>query len=176
MIYLGIALLIIAIIAIVIYNGLVSLRNKVKEAYSTMDVYLKRRYDLVPELVSVVKGYASHEATTLEDIVKTRSGSELKDQLDHETKIGDALFKVLAVVEKYPDLKANENFLDLQNKLTTIEDDIAFSRRYYNGSVREFNNKCETFPSNLIAGIFNFHSMPMFAATESERKVQDINI
>lgn len=176
MIFLGIALAAIAVVIIAVYNGLVSLRNKVKEAYSTMDVYLKRRFDLVPELVSVVKGYASHEASTLENIVKTRSGAGLQDQLNQETKIGDALMQVLAVVEKYPDLKANENFLDLQEKLTKIEDDIAFSRRYYNGSVREYNNKCETFPSNLIAGIFNFTSMPMFAATESERKVQDINL
>lgn len=172
----GVVLFVIVVFLIYMYNSLVSLRNKVKEAFSTMDVYLKKRFDLVPELVTVVKGYASHEASTLEDVVKMRSGAGMKEQLDNETKIGDALIRIMAVVEKYPDLKANNNFLDLQEKLTKIEEDIAFSRRYYNGSVREYNNKCEMFPNNLFANLFNFKPMPMFVANDNERQVQSVNV
>lgn len=167
---------ILGIYIIYVYNSLVSLRNKVREAFSTMDVYLKLRFDLVPSLVAVVKSYSVHEASTLEQLTNTRSGVGLKELLDKETRISDALTHIFAVVESYPELKADKQFLELQGQLTKIEDDIAFSRRYYNGSVREFNNKCEVVPGNIVAGMFGFKAMPMFAANERERQVQSIEI
>jgi len=165
---------------IVTYNTLVGLRNKVNEAFATMDVYLKKRYDLIPNLVDIVKGYAKHESDTLEELTRLRSGSSVKgvaEQVEGEMKIGAALSRISIIAENYPDLKANENFLDLQNKLMKVEEDIAFSRRYYNGSVRELNNRCQMFPYNIIAGLFQFKTMPMYEVqSESERKVVDVNV
>lgn len=159
------------LIAIVlVYNSLVSLRNKVNEAFSTMDVYLKKRYDLIPNLVAVVKGYAGHEASILENVTNMRTNAMGRgEQLTNESQITSALANIMAVVESYPELKADNQFLKLQNQLSQLEEDIAHSRRYYNGSVREFNNKCQTFPNNLIAGMFGFNSMPMFEAKSEER-------
>lgn len=162
---------VLAVMVIATYNSFVSLRNKVNEAFSTMDVYMKKRFDLIPNLVEVVKGYASHEAKTLEEVTAMRNNANsVKDQLSAEANITKTLANVMAVVEKYPDLKADKNFLDLQKQLTQIEDDIACSRRYYNGSVREMNNKVQSFPNNILAGIFGFKSMPMFEASMEERK------
>ena len=162
------------------YNSLVQLRNKVKEAFSTMDVYLKKRYDLIPSLVDIVKGYAKHETDALQEVTKMRVNAQkggLGTAIDSEVKIGDALQSLLVVVEKYPDLKANANFLDLQERLSKMEEEIAFSRRYYNGSVREYNNKCQMFPLNLIAGMFGFNTLPMYQVeSEQERKVVDVNL
>ena len=162
------------------YNSLVQLRNKVKEAFSTMDVYLKKRYDLIPNLVDIVKGYAKHETDTLQEVTKMRVNAQKGDldtAINSEVKIGDALQSLLVVVEKYPDLKANTNFLDLQERLSKMEEEIAFSRRYYNGSVREFNNKCQMFPLNLIAGMFGFKPLPMYPVdSEQERKVVDVKL
>lgn len=162
------------------YNALVQLRNKVKEAFSTMDVYLKKRYDLIPSLVDVVKGYAKHETDTLQEVTKMRVNAQkgdLNTAIDSEMKIGDALQSLLVVVEKYPELKANTNFLDLQKNLSKMEEEIAFSRRYYNGSVREYNNKCQMFPFNLIAGMFNFKEMLMYSVeSDKERQVVDIKL
>lgn len=162
------------------YNSLVQLRNKVKEAFSTMDVYLKKRYDLIPNLVDIVKGYAKHETDTLQEVTKMRVNAQkgdLNTAIDSEVKIGDALQSLLVVVEKYPDLKANTNFLDLQERLSKMEEEIAFSRRYYNGSVREYNNKCQMFPFNLIAGVFGFKALPMYQVeSEQERKVVDVKL
>lgn len=168
------------ILVLFTYNNLVQLRNKVKEAFSTMDVYLKKRYDLIPNLVDIVKGYAQHETDTLQEVTKMRVNAQkgdLNTAIDSEVKIGDALQSLLVVVEKYPDLKANTNFLDLQERLSKMEEEIAFSRRYYNGSVREYNNKCQMFPFNLIAGMFGFKALPMFQVeSEQERKVMDVKL
>lgn len=168
------------ILVLFTYNNLVQLRNKVKEAFSTMDVYLKKRYDLIPNLVDIVKGYAQHETDTLQEVTKMRVNAQkgdLNTAIDSEVKIGDALQSLLVVVEKYPDLKANTNFLDLQERLSKMEEEIAFSRRYYNGSVREYNNKCQMFPFNLIAGMFGFKALPMFQVeSEQERKVVDVKL
>lgn len=168
------------ILVLFTYNNLVQLRNKVKEAFSTMDVYLKKRYDLIPNLVDIVKGYAQHETDTLQEVTKMRVNAQKGDldtAIDSEVKIGDALQSLLVVVEKYPDLKANTNFLDLQERLSKMEEEIAFSRRYYNGSVREYNNKCQMFPFNLIAGMFGFKALPMFQVeSEQERKVVDVKL
>jgi LemA protein len=168
------------ILVLFTYNGLVQLRNKVKEAFSTMDVYLKKRYDLIPNLVDIVKGYAQHETDTLQEVTKMRVNAQKGDldtAINSEVKIGDALQSLLVVVEKYPELKANTNFLDLQERLSKMEEEIAFSRRYYNGSVREYNNKCQMFPFNLIAGVFGFKTLPMFQVeSEQERKVVDVKL
>ncbi len=168
------------VLVLVTYNSLIQLRNKVKEAFSTMDVYLKKRYDLIPNLVDIVKGYAKHETETLQEVTKMRVNAQkgdLNTAIDSEVKIGDALQSLLVVVEKYPDLKANTNFLDLQEHLSKMEEEIAFSRRYYNGSVREYNNKCQMFPFNLIAGVFGFKALPMYQVeSEQERKVVDVKL
>ncbi len=182
MLYVGIGILITLIFLFgwITYNSLVQLRNKVKEAFSTMDVYLKKRHDLIPNLVDIVKGYAKHEADTLQTVTQMRVDAQkgdLNTAIDSEMKIGDALQSLLVVVEKYPELKANTNFLDLQERLSKMEEEIAFSRRYYNGSVREFNNKCQMFPLNLIAGMFGFKSLPMYQVeSEQERKVVDVKL
>lgn len=171
---------VLVVLVLVTYNSLIQLRNKVKEAFSTMDVYLKKRYDLIPNLVDIVKGYAKHESDTLREVTKMRVNAQkgdLNTAIDSEVKIGDALQSLLVVVEKYPDLKANTNFLDLQERLSKMEEEIAFSRRYYNGSVREYNNKCQMFPFNLIAGMFGFKAMPMYQVeSEQERKVVDVKL
>lgn len=179
---LGIGVIVIAVLLFVglTYNALVQLRNKVKEAFSTMDVYLKKRYDLIPNLVDVVKGYAKHETETLEQVTKMRTESQkggLNTAISNEMKIGDALQSLFVVIEKYPDLKANTNFLDLQERLSKMEEEIAFSRRYYNGSVREYNNKCQMFPLNLIAGMFGFKTLPMYSVdSNQERQVVDVKL
>ena len=177
---LGAFIVFVGIFVLLTYNSLVQLRNKVKEAFSTMDVYLKKRYDLIPNLVDIVKGYAKHETDTLQEVTKMRvnaQAGDLNSAINSEVKIGDALQSLLVVVEKYPDLKANTNFLDLQERLSKMEEEIAFSRRYYNGSVREFNNKCQMFPLNLVAGMFGFKALPMYQVdSEQERKVVDVKL
>lgn len=167
----GVVLAVLVIAGLVIYNSLVTLRNKVKEAFATMDVYLQKRTDLVPNLVTIVKAYAKHEADTLVELTNKRTKAQgLGDTLNSETQIGNALANLIAVVESYPDLKANENFLDLQDKLVAIETDIASARRYYNGSVREFNDKCQMVPSNIVAALMHLKPMPSFEAGDEERK------
>lgn len=176
----GMALLIVILFVVITYNRMVQSRNKVKEAFSTMDVYLKKRFDLIPSLVEVVKGYAGHESETLLKTAQMRGGvpnGDLNRAIDGETKIGDALKALLVVAEAYPDLKANTNFLDLQKRLSKMEEEIAFSRRYYNGSVRAYNNLCQMFPFNLVAGMFGFKALPMYAVeSELERKTVNVNL
>ena len=173
-------LVVLAVLVLFTYNNLVQLRNKVKEAFSTMDVYLKKRYDLIPSLVEIVKGYAKHETDTLQEVTQMRVNAQKGDldtAIDSEIRIGDALKSIFLVVEKYPDLKANTNFLDLQERLSKMEEEIAFSRRYYNGSVREFNDKCQMFPFNLIAGMFGFKALPMYQVdSDKERQVVDVKL
>ncbi len=167
-----------ALIALIlVYNQLVNLRNKVNEAFSTMDVYLKKRFDLIPNLVAVVKGYAGHEAVTLENLTKNRSSAMgMNEQLATESQITSALGRIMAVVEAYPNLKADSHFLELQSELAHLEEDIASARRYYNGSVRMLNDNCQTFPNNIVAGMFGFKPMPMFEATSEERKNVSVEI
>lgn len=162
------------IFVIITYNKLIILRNYVKEAFSTMDVYLKKRWDLVPNLIEIVKAYAEHEKSLLEDVAKLRSGnySDMSDndKIDTNKKLGESLSQIIAVVENYPDLKANEHYAKLMEELTYVENDIANSRKYYNGCVRMLNNTVEIFPTSLIAGLFGIKSAKMFEITEGERQ------
>ena len=149
------------------YNKLVRLSNKVDEGFSTMDVYLKKRFDLIPNLVETVKGYAKHEADTLSSVMAKTS----KDVMDSENKITNAIQGIFAVAEQYPDLKANTNFMDLQNQLKKVEEDIANSRKYYNALVREYNDVIMSVPTNIVASLFHFEKKTMFeVANASERE------
>ena len=171
----------IVIIAIIViwfissYNKLVGLRNDAREGFSTMDVYLKKRFDLIPNLVETVKGYASHESNTLEKVLQARnsiaSSTTIDEKLQNENMLTDTLRSLFALSESYPDLKANQNFIDLQEKIDSVEQDIANSRKYYNGTVKALNNAIEMFPSNIIAKIFKFEEMTMFeVSNEGERE------
>lgn len=176
MLYVIIIIIFLSLIACIsiTYNSLVKLYNRVKEAFSTMDVYLKKRWDLIPNIVETVKGYSKQEKETLTEVVKIRSSSyddmSINDKVNINTKLSDNIDKLMALAEAYPELKANENYLDLSKKLTEIEEDIANSRKYYNGSVRIYNNKVEMFPSNIIAKIFGFKSEKMFEISEDEKQ------
>ena len=156
------------------YNSFVKLNNKVEEAFSTMDVYLKKRWDLIPNIVETVKGYAKHEKSTLEEVINLRNSSYEKmntnDKVEVNNKLSQGISKLMAIAEAYPDLKANENFKDLSSQLTKVEDDIANARKYYNGTVRIFNDKVQMFPSNIIAGMFGYKAKSMFEANENERE------
>lgn len=155
------------------YNKLVRLRNSVREAFSTMDVYLKKRWDLIPNIVETVKGYAKHEKETLEGVIKLRNGAydnmSAEEKIEANKELSRGITKIMALAENYPDLKANTNFQDLQGQLTRVEEDIANARKYYNAVVRKFNDKVQMFPSNLIAGLFRFKEEKMFEIVESER-------
>lgn len=161
---------------IITYNKLIKLNNETKEGFSTMDVYLKKRWDLIPNIVQVVKGYAKHEKDTLKEIVELRNSVKTYDKLSDEEKIktneqiSNGLTRLMALSEAYPDLKANENFLSLQKDLTGIEDEIAQSRKYYNAVVRNFNNKVEMIPSNIVAKILGYKPKTMFEANTTERE------
>ena len=155
------------------FNGFIKLNNKVNEAFATMDVYLKKRWDLIPNLVETVKGYAKHEKETLEEVVKLRSGDydimSNEEKIRTNTKITNGISKIMALAESYPNLKASENFSNLAKELTKTEDEIAQSRKYYNATVRLFNNKVEMFPSSIIAKIFGYKNKSMFEAKSDER-------
>lgn len=156
------------------YNGFIRLRNSVEEAFATMDVYMKKRYDLIPNLVETVKGYASHERETLENVTKARNmaaGAEtLEQRAAGENMLTGTLKSLFAVAENYPNLKANENFMDLQRQLQKVEEDIANSRKYYNAVVKEFNTMIQVFPNNIIAGMFRFEKKPMFEVEAAEER------
>ncbi len=169
MIILAILLLLfvfVALYAVGIYNKLVKLKNLVAEAWSGIDVQLKKRYDLIPNLVETVKGYAAHEKETFENVTKARAAAQqattVEGQQVAENKLNGALMNLMAVAERYPDLKANTNFLALQNTLGEVEGDIEKARRYYNGNVREQNTLIESFPSNVVANSFNFAKSTFF--------------
>ena len=167
-----VVLLIIYIIAL--YNSFVQLNNKVDEAFSTMDVYLKKRWDLIPNIVETVKGYAKHEKETLEKVISLRN-SAYENMSDEEKikaneQLTSGINKIMALAEAYPDLKANENFKDLSNQLTKVEEDIANSRKYYNGVVRIYNDKVKMFPSNIFAGLFGYKAKKMFETDAAERE------
>lgn len=166
-------LLIAAIYLITTYNSFVKMKNMIGEAFSTMDVYLKKRWDLLPNLVETVKGYAKHESSVLENIVSLRSSSydnmSAEDKIDTNEKLSAGISRLIAVAENYPDLKASKNFSDLSAQLSAIEGEIAQSRKYYNAVVRNMNTKIEMFPSNIIAGLFGFKQSKMFEAKDEER-------
>lgn len=172
-IVLGVVIVLAAII-IAIYNAFIILRNKVDEAYATMDVYLKKRYDLIPNLVETVKGYAAHETETFDKVIEARNKAQgdknLADRERDENALAGTLKSLFALAESYPDLKADRGFVQLQTELETVEGDIAQSRKYYNAVVKSFNTKVEVFPSNLIALIMKFGKYEYFMAEESERE------
>lgn len=173
--YITIAIVVVLLLFVLsTYNGFVTLNNKVEEAFATMDVYLKKRWDLIPNIVETVKGYAKHEKDTLKEVINLRNGAYDKmsneEKVEANQKISQGISKIMALAESYPDLKANENFKDLSNELSKIEEDIANSRKYYNATVRQFNNKAQMFPTNIVANMFNFKSKKMFEATENERE------
>ncbi len=174
------ALALVLLFAIGLYNKLVRGRNMVDEAWSGIDVQLKRRHDLIPSLVSTVKGYAAHERDTLEAVLAARAaamnatGQGAEKVSATENQLSGALRSLFALSEAYPDLKANENFLQMQQQLATLEDDIQMARRYYNGQAREQNNRVLTFPSNLLAGQFGFEKVPYFEMSEAEKSVPEI--
>lgn len=155
-----------------IYNGLISLKVRSEEAWSDIDVQLKRRYDLIPNLVNTVKGYAKHERELFEKVTKARSDAisakGIKEQQKAENVLTEGLKSVFAVAESYPDLKASENFLRLQEELSDTENKIEAARRFYNANVRDLNIKIKTFPSNIIAGAFNFQSKELFEVEPSQ--------
>ena len=156
------------------YNGFISLRNKCDGAFSTMDVYLTKRYDLIPNLVETVKGYATHEKETLEQVVNARNSAvnakSVEDKLAAEQTLNSTLGRLFALGESYPDLKANTNFLDLQSQLQNMESEIANARKYYNGVIKAFNTKCEVVPNNIIAGIFGFTRKPLFEVNDASQR------
>jgi LemA protein len=160
---------------IAIYNGLVRLKNLVKEAWSGIDVQLKRRANLIPNLIETVKGYMSHEKEVLHNVTELRSKSMRADKVGEkgrlEGELSRSLANLLAVAESYPDLKANQNFLDLQKQLSEIEDQIQMARRYYNGTVRNFNIRIESFPSNIVANWFKFRQADYFVIEDEKDRV-----
>ena len=160
-----------------IYNNLVKLRNNRENAFSNIDVQLKQRYDLIPNLVSSVKGYAAHEKELLENITKARtaaiSATDINQKIAADNQLSAALSGLRVSVEAYPDLKANQNFQQLMTELSDIENKLAASRRFFNSSTRELNNAVQTFPSNLLAGMFGFKKEPMFEVSSTERATMD---
>ena len=173
-------IILIAVVAIIVlfvintYNTLVGLRNKVKDQWAQIDVQLKRRFDLIPNLVETVKGYASHEKDTLEAVVKARneylSSDTPEGKIEANNDLNKVVTKLFALAESYPELKADTNFRELQTTLTETEDKISYARQFYNDVVMKYNNKVEVFPSNIVAGMFGFKTSAYFNATEEERE------
>jgi LemA protein len=164
---------------VAMYNGLVRLRNRVDNSWSQIDVQLKRRHDLIPNLIETVKGYAAHEQGTFEKVVQARnaaiSAQGPQESAQAENVLTGALKSIFALAEEYPDLKANQNFLSLQEELTSTEDRISYARQFYNDSVLKYDNKLETFPSNTIAGMFNFQPKEYFKTDEpADREVPKV--
>ncbi len=171
MIWLTLALVFVALI-VVLYNRLVRARNRVDTAWSDIDVQLQRRHDLVPRLVKAVDAYAKYEKATLEAVAELRAEAMrqtgIRARSKAEEELGKGVHKLIALAESYPDLKANENFLNLQNELVETENYLQFARRYYNGSVREYNTMAESVPSNVIAGIFGFRARSFFQKSSDD--------
>ncbi|WP_193392783.1 LemA family protein [Aequorivita aquimaris] len=169
-------LAVVAILLVIVYNRFVKNRNVVKDAWSNIDVALKRRYDLIPNLVETVKGYTAHEKTTLESVIQARNAAmavpsdDINAQIKAENQLQQTLRSIFALGEAYPDLKANPNFLDLQQKLNEIEENLERSRRYYNGTVRENNTYGESFPGVLFAGMLNYQHFDYFETDEASRE------
>ncbi len=166
-IYIIIGVIVLLIILVIFaYNSLIRLGNRTKESWADIDVQLKRRYDLIPNLVNTVKGYATHESDVFENVTKARTAAmgatSLTDKGQAENTLAGALKSVFAVAEAYPDLKANQNFLSLQNELTDTEDKIQAARRFYNGNVRDLNTRVQMFPGNIVAGMFHISAVEFF--------------
>jgi len=179
------ALIVLAVVVLVvlwgvaIFNGLVRLRNEVRNAWAQIDVQLKRRHDLIPNLVETVKGYMGHERTTLENVTKARTQAVSAQGVDAkaraEGELSNALGRLMVVVEQYPDLKANQNFLALQEELTSTENKIGFARQFYNDSVMQYNTRIQTVPANFVASIGNFQQEPFFQVSdEKEREAPQV--
>ena len=176
----GIIVIIVAVILVIwgvsMYNGLVKLRNNRENAFANIDVQLKQRYDLVPQLVSTVKGYAAHEKDVLEKVTAARtaamSASTIDEKVAADKAMSSALSGLKVSLEAYPELKANQNFLQLQTELSDIENKLAAARRFFNSATREFNNACEVFPSNILAGMFKFKRAAMYEATENRETLE----
>lgn len=177
-------IVVIAIVVLIVlyligtYNTLVKLRNRVKDGWAQIEVVLKRRADLIPNLVETVKGYAGHEKTTLEGVIEARnkavSATTTQEEMKANGELTQALSRLLALTEAYPDLKANTNFMDLQQNLKDAEDKISFGRQFYNDTVLKYKNKLEMFPSNIVAAIFGFKPEPFFEASETDREVPKV--
>ena len=173
----GIIILVIVVLlalwAVGIYNNLVKLRNNRENAFANIDVQLKQRHDLIPQLVATVKGYADHEKEVLLRVTEARSAAmnatSINDKIQAENALTSALAGLKISLEAYPDLKANQNFLQLQNEISDIENKLAAVRRFFNSATKELNNAVQTFPSNLLAGIFGFKKEPMFEVPQAER-------
>ncbi|MEG0276220.1 MAG: LemA family protein [Coprobacillus sp.] len=177
-IIIGVVVLLIAIFVFTTFNSLTRLRNKVKAQWAQVDVVLKRRADLIPNLVETVKGYATHEKETLDAVITARNtyttASSMEDQMKSSGELTQALSKLLMLGEAYPDLKANTNFIQLQNELRDTEDKISFARQFYNDTVYSYQNKIEMFPSNIIAGMFGFKEIAFFETDEADKKVPEV--
>jgi len=180
-IVLGIGLFVVVVILVLagMYNGLVRARNEAKNSWAQIDVQLKRRHDLIPNLVETVKGYAAHESKTLESVIAARtqavSAPTVDARIAAEGQLSQALSRLMVVTEQYPDLKANTNFLALQEELTSTENKISFARQAYNDAVTGYNTRLETFPSNIIAGNFGFKPEPLFQVSdEKERQAPQV--
>ena len=161
-----------------VYNKLVNSRNKVKDQWAQIDVQLKRRADLIPNLVETVKGYAKHEKNTLAEVIEARnkfvSAGSINEEIEANNQLTGALNKLFALSESYPELKANQNFISLQNDLKDTEDKISYARQFYNDTVLKYKNKLDVFPSNLVAGIFGFKPEPFFEASATERETPKV--
>ncbi len=179
MIWIILAIAIILLLYVVpTYNLLVSLRNRMEDSWAQIEVLLKRRADLIPNLVETVKGYAKHEEGTLEGVVEARnkalSATTREEEIEASGEVTKALSHLFALTESYPELKANVNFMDLQNNLKDTEDKISFSRQFYNDSVLKYKNKLEMFPSNIVASLFKFKKPVFFEVTDAEREVPKV--
>jgi len=175
----GAILLVGAVYIISTYNVLIRMKNKIEEALATIEAYLKKRYDLIPNLVEIVKGYAKHEKQTFTDVIEARnkvmSAVGFEEMSQSENALKDTMKSLFALAENYPELKANENFLDLQTQLTKVEDDILQSRKYYNGVVKSYNTKIETFPNSMVATAFKFEKKEYYKINEEEKQNVKIN-
>jgi len=191
LIVIGGIILMLVVIVVGIYNGLVTGRNRYKNAYSQIDVQLKRRYDLIPNLVETAKGYMKHERETLEAVIAARNSAmsanqqasgnpgdptAMKALAGAEAALTGTLGRLFALAESYPDLKANENMIQLQEELTSTENRVAFSRQAFNDAVTDFNTRCEKFPANLIAGPFGFHPAELLESTESPEERKPVKV
>lgn len=175
LVVIGIVVVVLAAVIILAYNRLVKNKIKCAEAFATMDVYLKKRFDLIPNLIKVVKGYTSYEADTLQKIIDSRNNG-MHVSFRDEQKISDSVSSIFALAENYPELKAEQGFVDLQRQLKSVEDDIANARKYYNACVREFNNSVVVFPASLVAKMCSFSKMEMFQIGDSEKQNVDAEI
>ncbi len=171
------AVVLFALWVMALYNRLVKLRNNRENAFADIDVQLKQRHDLIPQLVSTVKGYAAHEKETLDRVISARNGAmaatTINDKIKAENALSAAMSGLKITLEAYPDLKANQNFIQLQEEISDLENKLASVRRYFNSATRELNNAVETFPSNLIAGMFGFHKEEMFDLKEQRATLEE---